>query len=306
MSQPDPTRWPVGKAGYVAVVGRPNVGKSTFLNRVLGGHFLAVSALPQTTRRHWRGILTEGATQIVFVDTPGAHIGKTKLNEEMLACVLHALDDADAVLCMADPTRVVGDEDALVAERVARAGKPTALVLNKADVAANDLADATRGFYLERLGQTTPCFVVSAATGLGVEALLGWVRERLPKGPFFYPPDQAMDAVERDIGAEIVREAALEKLHQEVPHALAVEILQWQEQPNKVKIDAVVYVEREGQKAIVIGQGGSVIKAVRSQAVKQLRDWLGTRIELTLHVKVAADWRNRLGFLEEQGLVGGR
>lgn len=301
MTLPAPTRWPVGTTGYVAIVGRPNVGKSTFLNHVLGGHFLAVSPLPQTTRQHWRGILSDATSQLIFVDTPGAHVGKTKLNELMLDSVLRSLQDADVVICLIDPTRPNGEEDELVASRVAESGKECLLVVNKCDLAEPDQIAGAVEFYLQRLGPETPLFQIAALTGDGVEELVTHTRQMLPQGPFFYPPDQAMDAVERDLGAELIREAALGLLREEIPHALAVEILEWKDKGKRLKITANLYVERDSQKGIVVGKNGAMVADIRRQAIKALRDWLDQHIVLSLYVKVARDWRNRSRFLEEHG-----
>ncbi len=303
MNLPDPTAWPVGNVGYVAVVGRPNVGKSTFLNQALGAHLLAVSAMPQTTRKHWRGILSDERSQIVFIDTPGAHRGKTRLNDHMLDAVDLSLQDADIVLCMADPTREGGEEDQLVAERVAACSKPVLLLINKCDEAPAEAQDAAIAFFEERLVKPAKIFRLSALKGEGVAAVITYLRKTLPKGPFFFPPDQTMDAFERDIGSEIIREAALGLLHDEVPHALAVEILQWQEAGKRLKIDANLHVERETQKGIVVGKGGAMINEIRRQAERSLKLWLERHIALRLHVKVAKDWRNRDGFMREHGLV---
>ena len=237
------SNWPTGKVGVVAVVGRPNVGKSTFLNQVLGAHLLAVSPLPQTTRQHWRGILSDEESQIVFVDTPGAHIGSTRLNEAMLHRVDDSLKDADVILCLTDPTRAPGEEDELVAQRVHRAAKPAFLVLNKSDVTDDNQRSETETFYRQILGTDVPCYHMSALTGEKTDTLLAEVRAQLGTGPFFYPADQVMDAYERDIGSEIIREAALQLLREEVPHAIAVEIMQWRDTGKKLQIKANIFVD---------------------------------------------------------------
>lgn len=302
MSTPDPRNWPLGQVGFAAIVGRPNVGKSTFLNRVLDYHLAAVSDKPQTTRRHWSGILSDETSQIVFVDTPGAHLGKTVLNHMMLDAVDRSLLDADVILCMADPSRAPGDEDVLIAERVGAAGKPAFLLLNKADVCSADEQDRMRGFYLEHLGESAAVFAVSALAGDGVDEVLAQVRQALPRGPFLYPPDQVTNSFERDIGAEMIREAALELFREEVPHCLAVEIDEWREAAERLTVRATLYVERESQKGIVVGRGGERIKQVRSQAEKTLHESFGLRVRLKLFVKVAQDWRNKPRFLADMGL----
>jgi GTPase len=294
--------WPMGKVGIVAIVGRPNVGKSTFLNKALGYHLAAVSSKPQTTRQHWRGILSDGESQIVFVDTPGVHLGKTKLNDEMLHAVQRSLADADLILCICDPSRIPGDEDRLVAERVAEFATRLILVLNKSDVASAEEKATSLAFYRRIVGDCDQS-EMSALKGKGTEELLACVRARLPRGPFFYPEDQLTDAIERDIASELIREAALHHVREEVPHCLAVAIDQWQQSDKKLKLTATVFVETESQKGIVLGSKGSLIKTIRSDAVRRLREIIDLRIDLRLYVKVARDWRNRPAFLRELGLA---
>jgi GTP-binding protein Era len=221
----------------------------------------------------------------------------------MLDAVDQSLVEADVVLCLVDPTRPCGAEDDLVARRVAACGKPAVLILNKGDVTDEVARAAAEAFYRERLRPETPVRQLTALTGEGVEPLVAWLREQMPIAPFLFPPDQAMDAVERELGAELIREAALHLLRDEVPHALTVSILRWQDGEKKVKIDAELYVERPTQKAILIGKGGTMIAAIRSAASKLLHQWLERRVTLCLHVKVAEDWRNQANFLREQGLL---
>ena len=301
--------WPMGLVGMVAIVGRPNVGKSTFLNHALGYHLAAVSAKPQTTRQHWRGILSDEESQIVFVDTPGVHLGKTKLSDEMLRVVHRSLDDADVILCICDPTRSPGEEDQLVAERVASASSRGSeftnrvfLVLNKSDAASEEQKQTTRAFYQKIVGECEE-HEMSALEGEGTDALLTKVRGKLSRGPFFYPPDQLTDAIERDIASELIREAALHHLREEVPHCLAVGIDTWQQNEKKLKLTATVFVETESQKGIVLGRHGSLIKTIRSDAIKRLREIIDLRIDLRLYVKVTRDWRNKPAFLRELGLA---
>jgi GTP-binding protein Era len=294
--------WPMGKVGMVAIVGRPNVGKSTFLNHALGYHLTAVSSKPQTTRQHWRGILSDEDSQIVFVDTPGVHLGKTTLNDEMLRAVQRSLSDADIILCICDPTREPGEEDRLVAERVAKFASRVLLILNKSDAATAEKKAGNRAFYRGIVGDCEE-HEMSALKGDGTAALLESVRKRLPRGPFFYPADQLTDAIERDIASELIREAALHHLREEVPHCLAVAIDVWKQTEKKLKLTATVFVETESQKGIVLGRQGSLIKTIRADAVQRLREIIDLHIDLRLYVKVARDWRNRPAFLRELGLA---
>lgn len=286
----------------VAIVGRPNVGKSTFLNHALGYHLTAVSSKPQTTRQHWRGILSDEDSQIVFVDTPGVHLGKTTLNDEMLRAVQRSLSDADIILCICDPTREPGEEDRLVAERVAKFASRVLLILNKSDAATAEKKAGNRAFYRGIVGDCEE-HEMSALKGDGTAALLESVRKRLPRGPFFYPADQLTDAIERDIASELIREAALHHLREEVPHCLAVAIDVWKQTEKKLKLTATVFVETESQKGIVLGRQGSLIKTIRADAVQRLREIIDLHIDLRLYVKVARDWRNRPAFLRELGLA---
>jgi len=297
--------WPTGKVGYVAIVGRPNVGKSTFLNATLGYHLAAVSSRPQTTRRRWRGILSDDDSQIIFVDTPGVHEQNTRLGVFMLESVQRSLQDADVVLCVCDGYREPGEEDEMVTDRVAAAGQPVILVVNKTDVATAEQQAEIRQFYTDRIDGIFAQFAISALRGDKLDDVLVLIREQMPTGPFFYPPDQVSDAFERDIGAEMIREAALQYLHQELPHALAVEVVEWQDTGKKLKIIANLYVERDSQKPMVVGKNGEMLNKIRADAVKLLRELSDMFVDLRIHVKVADKWRNKKRFLEDMGLMDG-
>lgn len=305
MSQPAPPpgALPTGRAGYVAIVGRPNVGKSTFLNAVLDYHLVAVSDQPQTTRRNWRGILSTADSQIIFIDTPGCHLGRTRLSEAMLKGVQRSLEDADLIFAMADPTRAPGEEDALVAERVAAARKPVFLLLNKSDQAEAAARATAREFYLARLDPATRTFEVCARQRDTLDPVLAAARQALPAGSFFYDPEQVTDSFLRDIGAELIRESLLEHLREEVPHASAVAIDRWQDGTARVSVEATIFVERDSQKAIVIGHGGQMVKAIRRGAEQRLTAVLGQPATVHLFVKVAPDWRNQPRFLRDYGIA---
>ena len=303
MTETSATNWPVGKVGVVALVGRPNVGKSTLVNQILDYHLVAVSALPQTTRRHWRGIYSDADSQIILVDTPGAHLGKTKLNHGMMEAVMRAMRDADQVLLICDPTRTPGEEDDLVAQRVKEVAKPVLLLMNKADIVSPEQMAEAHDFFTRRLHPKTTTVTLSAITGQGVPELLTTLKSRLPRGPFFYPADQLTDAVEREIAAELIREIALGMFREEVPHALAVQVDAWEEGAKHVLVRATIYVERPGQRAIILGHGGEKIGELRANAEKLLRATFERKMKLNLYIKVATDWRNRAGFLKELGLT---
>jgi len=302
-----PADWPAGKVGFVALVGRPNVGKSTFLNTALDYRLAAVSPKPQTTRRRWLGIRSDADSQMLFLDTPGVHAPSHALGEAMVEGARTALRDADVVIGLADPTRRPGAEDRLVAELLAACRRPLLLALNKTDIATPEDMARTEAFFREYLPDV-PCFRIAAIHKSTLDPLLERVKDLLPGGPFLFPPDAVTDAMERQIGAELIREAVLEHLQHEVPHATAVTIEAWEELPKKRRIAAVLHVERESQKAIVIGRDGSMLSQIRRSAVPKLVELCGIRIELRLRVKVSEDWRRHRGQAREfVGIeVGGR
>lgn len=289
--------WPRGKVGYVALIGRPNVGKSTLLNTVLDYQLAAVSEKPQTTRKRWLGILCDDKSQILFLDTPGIHTPKHALGEAMEDGVRRALEDADVVVCLVDPTRSQGEEDERAAATVAGTAKPVILALNKTDIAREDQIRAARQFYEERV---RPAVVVriSALNAASAAPLLDAVKDRLPTGPFLFPGDTITDAFEREIAAEMIRQAALDNLRQEIPHAIAVTIEEWQEDVEPRRVKAVIHVEREQQKHIVIGKGGSMIKKLTQSAEAAMARAIGP-VRLTLWVKVSRDWRRKRSMVDD-------
>ncbi|NUP99419.1 MAG: GTPase Era [Armatimonadetes bacterium] len=276
------------RAGYVVLLGRPNVGKSTLVNALVGERLAPISPVPQTTRRRLLGILSRDDAQVVFVDTPGIHQPSHKLNELMVESAEKALADADLVLCIVDATRAPGEEDGLVLKTAQRSPAPKFLVVNKRDLAAD--GGHQRAF--EELAGLEQVFATSAVTGEGLETLLEAVVEALPESPPYFPPDQITDVYEREIAAELIREAALTVLQQEVPHALAVKVEAWQERPNgMLYIHAYLVIERDSQKGIVIGQGGRTLKTIGTRARSKLEGWLDQRVYLELQVKVMRQWR---------------
>ncbi|MCJ8329080.1 MAG: GTPase Era [Lentisphaeria bacterium] len=294
--------WPTGQVGFVSIVGRPNVGKSSFLNTVLDFHLSAVSNKPQTTRKNWRGILSDEKSQIVFIDTPGAHIGNSQLSETMLEDIFRTLNDVDVLLCMADPSREPGKEDKMIAERVAESHRKKILLINKIDIAEPAQIAETKAFYLEILDDV-PVFEISAQDRKSLDPVLDAIRAELSTGPFFYDPEQVTDSYTRDIGAELIREASLNLLRKEVPHSIAIEIDQWKESENKLKIAATIFVERKSQKLIVIGKNGDMLKQIKRDAITALKDIIDVRIDLKLHVKVASDWRNKKDFMSNLRII---
>ncbi len=292
------------RSGLIAVVGKPNVGKSTLINRILGHKIAAVSPKPQTTRKRQLGILTEAAMQMVFVDTPGLHLPRHKLGEYMVKIAEAAFRDADVILLLYDVSQPPDRADQHIAETVTRlrGETPVVLALNKVDLVAPDQLEARSSAYTA-LVQPTQALPISALTGAGIDALLADLAARLPEGPRYFPADQLSEVNMRFIAAEIIREKVMLHTEEEVPHSVAVEIDSYREAaPDVTLISAVLYVERDSQKGIVIGKGGAMIKQIGTDARRELEALTETRVHLDLRVKVLKDWRrdprimSRLGY----------
>jgi GTP-binding protein Era len=291
------------KSGFVAVVGRPNVGKSTLMNALLGQKVAAVSPKPQTTRRRQLGILTEPRGQIVFTDTPGLHEERNKLGVLMNDEALTALEDTDVILMVVDLDAHPGAEDRLLAERVkaSRGERPLILALNKTDLVDPLLQARRQDAYLELVGAAMP-LSISAAQSTGLAELLETLFAALPEGEPFFPEEQVTDLAERQITADLIREAALNLLRDEVPHGIAVRIDEYIERDEKgAKIEATIFVERESHKGIVIGQGGQMIKDIGIAARKETERMSGRKVFLHLRVKVRPGWRDDDAVLDRFG-----
>jgi len=296
---------PDHRSGFVALVGAPNVGKSTLLNAYVGEKIVIVSSKPQTTRRRLRGILTLPNAQIIFVDTPGIHQPLHKLGEFMVTVATRAIPDADLALFLIDlacpfPT----DEDRQVAELLNQQSQtPVFLVMNKVDRVPPSELEERVGHY-RGLGTYEREFIISATRGDGRDELLQAVIDRLPVGPRYYPEDQTTDQSQRFIASELIREQALHALKKEVPHSLEVVVEDWQERPNGLLyIGANLYLERESHKPIVIGHKGSMLKRIGQAARKELEQFVGRRVYLDLWVKVRPKWRRRAADLRRLGYV---
>ena len=300
LSQKDEHR--IGKTGYVALLGRPNTGKSTLLNTVLHRHLAAVSPKPQTTRKYLLGIQTDDDSQILFLDAPGIHSGKIAIDEAMDASIRRVMHDADVVVCMVDPTREPGAEDGLAVDAAVRSKKPVIIAINKNDVAKEEQVAASLEFYRRNLPDA-PVVRIVALERDKVEPLLTLIKERLPEGPFLYSDDEMTDVYERDVAAELIRETLLEELKQEVPHCVAVTIDSWKTEGNRVSIEATLKVERPGHRGIILGQGGSMIKHIRECATAKIAEFCEAKVNLRLFVKVVPDWRNRKRFLKDIRLM---
>ena len=290
------------KTGLAALVGRPNAGKSTLLNALIGEHIAAVSAKPQTTRTHVRGIVTRPEGQIVFVDTPGIHKPGYALNRRMMGLVADALAHVDLVLLMCDASASFGAGDRFTLDLVKQAAKPTFLLLNKIDL----LKDKSRLLPLIEQYTREYDFIevipLSARTGDNQELLLQKLFAHLPEGEPLYDPELFTDEIERNIVAELVREQILEKTQQELPFATAVRTELWEEEGSTTNIHCVIYVERETQKPIVIGKGGQMLKEIGIQARRKIERLLDRHIRLNLFVRVQEDWRNDPRLLDELGI----
>lgn len=291
------------KSGYVAIVGAPNVGKSTLLNQLLGQKISITAPKPQTTRNSIMGILTGTDYQMVLVDTPGIHRAQDEFNRALVDTALSTLNDADAVVFMIEPEGAGREVNEYIVENLKQVSTPTILVINKVDALKEKgillpLIDA----YRERLdfGSIIP---ISALTGDGVPRLLEVVLALLPEGPQYYPEEYVTDQPERFFVAELVREKIFHLAHQEVPYAVAVIVEKFTEIPerNRIEIDAVINVERDSQKAILIGKGGQMLKEIGKQARKEIEAFLGCHIYLGLFVRVQKNWRKDPHALQEFG-----
>lgn len=279
------------KCGFVALVGAPNAGKSTLLNALVGAKLSIVSPKVQTTRSRVLGIATEGDAQILYVDTPGIFKPKRRLDRAMVAAAWQGAGDADMVVLLNDVTRKSVDEDtANIVQRLKEAGRQAILVLNKIDQVPREKLLA-RTAELHAHGIFTDVFMISALNGDGVDDLRRAIVERLPAGHWLYPGDQLSDMPLRLIAAEITREKLFLQLHDELPYETTVETEGWEEFDNgSVKISLVVYVQRDTQKAIVLGKGGRRIKEIGAAARAELETFLERRVHLMLFVKVREDW----------------
>jgi GTP-binding protein Era len=293
---------PDHRSGFVAVVGRPNVGKSTLMNAYLGQKIAIVSEKPQTTRNRLLGILTREDAQIIFVDTPGIHAPLHKLGEYMVETAVRSIPDADVVLFIVDASVPPRGEDALVADAIREqvAELPVVTALNKVDLLSSPEslnADA----YLDML-QPTAWLPTSAVRGDNRDELLELIIAHLPLGPRYYPEDQITDQQTRFIAAELIREAALRRLRHEVPYALAVVVDEFKPRNEEMTyVGATIYVERDSQKGIVIGQGGKTLKDIGKGARTEIENLVDTRVFLELWVKVRPKWRKKEGDLQRLG-----
>ncbi|MBO8128561.1 MAG: GTPase Era [Peptococcaceae bacterium] len=290
------------KSGFVAVIGRPNVGKSTLVNNLVRHKVAITSNKPQTTRHRIRAVLTRENAQVIFVDTPGIHKPKHRLGRRMVDAALDTLNDVDLILFLMEAHREPGPGDDFILSYLEKVHTPVFLVINKIDLVAKDrllpfIDDMTRRF---NFAEVVP---VSALNNDNLQRLENLIISYLPPGPQYYPADIVTDRPDRFIIAELVREKVLKLTTQEVPHSVAVVIEQMDTKPNNVVvINATIYVERESQKAILIGRGGRMLKEIGRLAREEIESLLGVKVYLELWVKVKPRWREKEGALQEFGL----
>jgi GTP-binding protein Era len=292
------------RCGFVAVIGAPNAGKSTLVNRLVGAKVSIVSPKVQTTRSRVLGIAIRENAQILFVDTPGIFAPRRRLDRAMVAAAWRGAGDADLVVLLIDASHRQPDEETTrIIEDLKRADRKIILALNKVDLIKQRERLLALAAEMDRTGCFSDIFMISAETGDGVEDLMRLLISRLPAGPWLYPEDQITDVPLRLLAAEVTREHLFRQLHQEVPYALTVETESWEDfQDGSVKIQQVILVEREGQKAIVIGKGGARAKAVREAAQAELQEMLERRVHLFLAVKVRENWSEERERYKDLGL----
>lgn len=291
------------RSGFAALVGRPNVGKSTILNRLIGQKIAIISDKPQTTRNKIRCVLTTDEAQVIFLDTPGIHKPKHKLGEFMNQEAQGAFGEVDLILYVVDAAGGLGGGDQFIIERLKTVKTPVMLVINKIDqVKKEDILPLITRFQQEmNFAEVVP---VSALEGDNTDRLLEVLTRYMPEGPKYYPDDMVTDHPERFIVAELIREKVLHLTRDEIPHAIAVDVEEMEERKNdNVFIKAVIYVERDSQKGIIVGNKGQMLKNIGQLARGDIENLLGSKVYLDLWVKVKKDWRNREGTLRNFGFT---
>lgn len=287
-------------SGFIAIVGRPNVGKSTFLNRVIGQKIAIMSDKPQTTRNKIQGVYTTKDAQIVFIDTPGIHKPQNKLGDFMMESALSALKEVDAVLFMVNATEHRGAGDNFIIDQLKNVDKPIYLLINKIDEISPDDIMPIIEQYKNAL-EFKDVYPISALQGNNVPELIDTLIKELPNGPQYYPADEVTDHPERFVISELIREKVLELTRQEIPHSTAVVIESIKTEESLLRIRATIIVERDGQKGIVIGKGGSMLKKIGTLARKDIENMMGNKVFLELWVKVEPHWRDKASLLNSYG-----
>ena len=292
-------------SGFISVVGRPNVGKSTLINLLLGQKIAAVSPRPQTTQRVQLGILSDDDSQMIFMDTPGIHKPLSKLGQAMNESAEGTISDSDCVLWITDISGKPNAEDEIAAERIRSAvpQEKVVMVLNKADLVNKNQLTENENFYRKLLPEAKR-MAVSCKAGAGIPELAAELKSRLPEGPAFYDPDQITDLYERDIAADLIRESLLRNLEDEIPHSIAVRIEEFKDRTETNSyINATLLLDRESHKGIVIGKNGDMIKKIGQDARREIERLTGRKIYLELRVKVMKNWRNDENLLRQLRLI---
>ena len=291
------------KSGFVSIIGRPNVGKSTFMNRVIGHKIAIMSDKAQTTRNKIQGVMTRNDAQIIFLDTPGIHKPKHKLGDYMMRVAKNTLSEIDAIMFMVNVNEEIGRGDEYIMEMLKNVKTPVFLVLNKIDLVHPD-ALMPRIEQYQKYMNFTEIVPISALEGLNVDHFIDVLKTYLPEGPKYYPDDQISDHPEQFVVSEIIREKILHLTSEEIPHAIGVNVDRMiKENDERVRVEATIYVERDSQKGIVIGKGGKKLKEVGKRARHDIEMLLGSKVYLELWVKVQKDWRNKVNFIRQMGYI---
>ena len=288
------------RTGFIAIVGRPNVGKSTLLNAILGEKIAIVSKKPQTTRNRITGIHTVGEDQYVFLDTPGMHKPRTRLGDYMVRTTENAIGEVDAAILVVEARDSVGDIEARLIKQLQERGLHAILVINKTDAVNAEHVAKTIAAYAEAF-DFDAVIPVSAKHNKGVDTVLAECERYLAESPWFFPPDQVTDQTERQIVAEIIREKLLRTLNEEIPHGVAVVIEEFTETKDLLRIRAEIFCEKNSHKGIIVGHGGAALKLVGSYAREDLEKFFGIKVYLDLWVKVKANWRDTAARLNDFG-----
>lgn len=290
------------RSGFISIIGRPNVGKSTLLNHVLGQKISIISDKPQTTRNRILGVKHLPDAQMVFFDTPGIHKARTKLNQRMVQAALGSLEEVDLVLFLIEPDLEPGEGDLFIAEHLGKIRTPKILVMNKIDLVKKERMIPLLDFFNKK-GGFSEIIPISALHGENVDRLVEMALSFLPEGEPYFPEDVVTDQPVRFLAAEIIREKVIERTRDEVPYAIAVQIEEFKEDEakNLISIRAVLFVERESQKGILIGEGGKMLKEIGTVARQELEKLLGAKIFLQLWVKTKKGWSKNDAFLSEMG-----
>ena len=289
------------RSGMIAIVGRPNVGKSTLTNALVGEKIAIVSNKPQTTRNRICAVVTRGASQFVFLDTPGLHKAKNRLGDYMVKVVRDSVADVDAAILMVEPIANVGEPERQLIERVSAMKVPCVLCVNKTDTVRKDALLPVIDAY-SRVMDFAAVMPISARDGDGVPQLLDLLEGFLPEGHHLFPDDAVTDQPERQVCGEILREKLLLCLDKEVPHGTAVELTKFSERDDEViEVDATIYCEKESHKGIIIGKGGAMLKKISTQAREDMEKFMGTKIYLQTWVKVKENWRDNMNLIQNFG-----